>query len=81
MVSDELYQTSNIALLCEEIISTMVAAKEFSGIHAQTEISMREWQSESQTPSIPLVNSVLDFESREWNFKVQPGKPIRPLEP
>jgi signal transduction histidine kinase len=72
-LSNELYQISNVALLCEEIVYGMMAAKEFQGI------------TESSSPQKPLnhknspdsqVQIILDFEHRDWNYRIQSGEVV-----
>jgi hypothetical protein len=77
-VSNELYHTSNIALLCENIINGMMAANEYRG-------------NRSSDPSIPVVprrqssqidraavNIILDIDHHDWDFRVQAGEIMTP---
>jgi hypothetical protein len=74
-LSNELYQCSDVAILCEEIIYGMMAANEFTGI------------TESSSPHKPVsftsghshdsqVHIILDFEHRNWKYRIQSGECI-----
>ncbi len=79
-IPNELYQETNLALLCEDIVNGMIAANEFRGagsgdvaIPAMNENSRKI--PESLDPHSP-IEIILDIESREWEYKIQPGMPF-----
>ncbi|KAL2074846.1 hypothetical protein VTL71DRAFT_8625 [Oculimacula yallundae] len=75
-IANELYQMTNLALLCEDIVNGMIAANEYRG-PAKSPLPMS-----SATPQVGLKDSkdqpkrlevVLDIEDRKWEYNVQPG--------
>lgn len=70
-LSNELYQNTDVALLCEEIVYGMMAAKEFQGI---TESSSPYKLASHKHASDAQVHIILDFEQRDWNYRIQSGK-------
>ena len=78
-ISNELYQNTNIALLCEDIVNGMIAANEFRGSgssdHARSnssELLSRNHQLSHDLHHHPL-EVIVDIEKGDWDFKVQPG--------
>jgi signal transduction histidine kinase/CheY-like chemotaxis protein len=72
-LSNELDNVSNVALLCEDIVNGIIAAREFGGIQATMPYSQPIEQSNPMNGYDQQVEIILDFEDRDWNFKVQPG--------
>ncbi len=72
-LSNELYQCSDVALLFEEIVYGMMAAKEFTGI---TESSSPHKLSSphSSHSHDSQVHIILDFEHRNWRYRIQSGE-------
>lgn len=74
-ISNELDNVSNVALLCEDIVCGVMAARNFgvgdSSGRRESEIS-QPTTAVTPPPSEP-VTIILDFENRDWNFLVQPG--------
>jgi signal transduction histidine kinase len=79
-VANELYQVTNLALLCEDVIEGMVAANSFrandaSLVHStisglnQSEPQGSNWSEQRQQLEI-----VVDIENRDWDFRVEAGK-------
>lgn len=73
-VSNELYQVTNLALLCEDVVEGMVAANGFRGsslgdssIPGSGRANLIDVQQEA-----PL-EVVIDFEKRDWDFRVEAG--------
>lgn len=71
-LSNELYQASNIAVLCEEIVYGLMAANEFQGMPDSS--SPRKAQTPISDSHDCHVHIILDFERRDWNYKIQTGK-------
>jgi signal transduction histidine kinase/CheY-like chemotaxis protein len=74
-LSNELDNISNVALICEDIVNGIMAAREFSSLADSTSLA-RHGFSQPHDPHPPHESSVeiiLDFEKRDWNFKIQPG--------
>jgi hypothetical protein len=73
-ISNELYQTTNLALLCEDVVNGMIMAGEFRGA-ASTEISndVSNDLGTSQNPPLSAVEIILDIEHQDWDFRVQAG--------
>jgi hypothetical protein len=79
--SNELYHNANVAFLCENIVSGIMAAREFHGIidpnipAAWLSAPLSNDDRVTNGPSISEpVEIILDFEQRDWNFKIQAGK-------
>lgn len=78
LLSNELDQTANVALLCEDIVDGIIAARGFGG---NDDFDPRfgkdsKWQHESMRllpASDSRVEIVLDFQNRDWDFQFQPG--------
>jgi hypothetical protein len=80
-ISNELYQVTNLALLCEDIINGMIAANEFRNsagsdpylpLHSASSLETSLQPHEGH----PLVEIIVDIERRDWLFNVQPGMPF-----
>ena len=78
-ISNELYQDTNVALLCEDIVNGMIAANEFRGTGSpdaprsiSSELLSRNHQHSHDLHHHPL-KVIVDIEKRDWDFKVQPG--------
>jgi len=74
-LSNELDNISNVALICEDIVNGIMAAREFGSLGDSTSIAPHG-SSQPHHPRPPHESSVeiiLDFEKRDWNFKIQPG--------
>jgi hypothetical protein len=78
-ISNELYQDTNVALLCEDIVNGMIAANEFHGTSSSdpsfsiaSEFLTRNDQRPPSIHHAPL-EIIVDIEQRDWDFKVQPG--------
>lgn len=69
-LSNELDNISNVALLCEDIVNGIMAAREFSSLGDSNGRSSEE---DARPAYDNPVEIILDFENRDWNFKVQPG--------
>lgn len=80
-ISNELYQTANLALLCEDLINGMIAAGEWAG-SADTSIPVssnrRDMRRISHNHTRHSVEVILDIEHFDWDsgFKVQAGKSL-----
>lgn len=77
-VSSQLYQATNLALLCESVVEGMVAANSFRG-NSLNDVPLPS-MSESLPPrrhQEPQHNSnleiILDIEERDWDYKVEAG--------
>lgn len=76
MISNELYRTCDIALLCEETVNGLIAATEYqkvAGAARQPNTKDAPNGTSDSAPPQDFVQVILDFESIDWNFKVQPG--------
>lgn len=74
-ISNELLQVSNIALLTEEIINGMIAASEYQHAHlsSTTSHSGTARSLASKKRDEHPIEVIVDIESRDWDFVVQPG--------
>jgi hypothetical protein len=79
-ISNELYQDTNVALLCEDIVNGMIAANEFRGT-GSPDLSL-PISSKSQNGQRPLgihhppLEVTVDIEKRDWDFKIQAGRSL-----
>ncbi|KAH7360859.1 M3EW, histidine kinase-group I protein [Rhexocercosporidium sp. MPI-PUGE-AT-0058] len=76
-ISNELYQMTNLALLCEDLVNGMIAAKEYRGtvdtspgISNGTMSQVARQQNQDQQNPLEII---LDIEHRDWEYNVQPG--------
>lgn len=79
-ISNELYRTTNLALLCEDLVNGMIVAGEFRGAEStdipttvSTDLSAQESPRSLPQRSLSAVEIILDIEHQEWDFKVQAG--------
>jgi signal transduction histidine kinase len=77
-ISNELYQTTDLALLCEDLVNGMIAAGEWAGsadtsIPISNDYSRRNLHRLSHHRSRDAVEIIMDIEHYEWEFKVQAG--------
>jgi signal transduction histidine kinase len=72
-LSNELYQCSDVALLCEEIVYGMMAAKEFTGV-MESSSAHRPGSYHSGHSHDSRVHIILDFEHRNWKYRIQSGE-------
>jgi hypothetical protein len=79
-ISNELYQDTNIALLCEDIVNGMIAANEFRGTGANDPALPMSSELLSRIKAQPRgahhkpLEVIVEIEKRDWEFKIQPGK-------
>ncbi|RKF59864.1 hypothetical protein OnM2_056028 [Erysiphe neolycopersici] len=78
-ISNELVRTTNLALLCEDIIHGMMAANEYRASGSQ-DISLPYISQFGSRSVQPVVNKshtrleiIMDFEIRDWVYNVQAG--------
>ncbi|KAK0100382.1 hypothetical protein ONS96_007662 [Cadophora gregata f. sp. sojae] len=76
-ISNELYQMTNLALLCEDIVNGMIAAKEYRGtgdasLPGSNGTTSQFGRSVAAGPQKQL-EIILDIEHRDWEYNVQPG--------
>jgi hypothetical protein len=79
-IANELYQVTNVALLCEDIVNGMIAANEYRG--TSTGSSSLPVSNEILSPYQPQAHHghrtplpiIIDIENRDWEFKVQAGQ-------
>ncbi|KAG4441077.1 hypothetical protein IFR05_003431 [Cadophora sp. M221] len=76
-ISNELYQKTNLALLCEDIVNGMIAANGYRGngdgslaISNGTISSVGRQQDRAKQKQLEIT---LDIEHRDWDYNVQPG--------
>jgi signal transduction histidine kinase/CheY-like chemotaxis protein len=67
--STELSQVSNVALLCEEVIHGMLAANEYLTMADSTLLP----KAQTSLTDESQVHVILDFEHRDWNYRIQTG--------
>lgn len=75
-ITNELYQMTNLALLCEDIVNGMIAANEYRG----TGDASLPGSGVTTQPGQPgnadhhkRLEIILDIEHRDWQYNVQPG--------
>lgn len=78
-ISNELVRTTNLALLCEDIIHGMMAANEYRASGSQ-DISLPFSSQFGSRTAQPVSNKlhtrleiIMDFENRDWVYNVQAG--------
>ena len=76
--TSQLYQVTNLALLCETAIEGLIAANPFQAnslddgtMSSFSEASPVERRDKERLRGKPEI--VLDLEDREWNYKVEAG--------
>ena len=74
-ISNELDNVSNVALLCEDIVCGVMAARNFGvgDSSGRRESAISQPTTAVTPPPAEPVTIILDFENRDWNFLVQPG--------
>ena len=79
-IGNELYQVTNLALLCEDIVNGMIAANEYRGTGTEyaaaplsSEVLSQDSRRTSRSPHHVPVDIIIDIERRDWEFKVQAG--------
>lgn len=74
-ISNELDNVSNVALLCEDIVCGVMAARNFGvgDSSGRRESAISQPTTAVIPPPAEPVTIILDFENRDWNFLVQPG--------
>lgn len=76
-LSNELQHTANVALLCEDIVSGIMAARDFGGMGDSNDDGSQDYTQQhgsfSLNPHDHPVEIILDFEDRDWEFKINPG--------
>ncbi|PMD36870.1 hypothetical protein L207DRAFT_90676 [Hyaloscypha variabilis F] len=78
-ISNELYQDTNVALLCEDIVNGMIAANEFRNTSSNDPLlpNSGELISRHDQRAHRLRHSeievIIDIEKRDWDFRVQAG--------
>ncbi|CZS95843.1 related to nik-1 protein (Os-1p protein) [Rhynchosporium graminicola] len=68
-ISNELYQMTNLALLCEDIVNGMIAANEYRGTSDKTNVTTQP-QNKDRSKRLEVI---LDIEHKNWEYNVQPG--------
>lgn len=82
-ISNELYQMTNLALLCEDVVNGMIAADKFRGnVDPSLPISITssqvgQQQNQSQEKRLEII---LDIEHRDWDYDVQPGMSLKGIQ-
>ncbi|KFY25471.1 hypothetical protein V493_04610 [Pseudogymnoascus sp. VKM F-4281 (FW-2241)] len=69
--SNELDLTANVALLCERVIDGLIATRDYTGVGNQDTTS--DPDSSRDALCAPPVEVILDFEDRDWMFRIIPG--------
>ncbi|KAE9378835.1 hypothetical protein N431DRAFT_148177 [Stipitochalara longipes BDJ] len=78
-ISNELYQDTNVALLCEDIVNGMIAANEFRNTSSNDPLLPNSADLLSRNDQRPHrlrhseIDVIIDIEKRDWDFKVQAG--------
>lgn len=72
-LKSELEGISNVALLCEDIVNGIMAAREFGTLSASNNAHQASHGFDVSHNYYSAVEIILDFENRDWDFKVQPG--------
>lgn len=74
MVTNELYHTTNVALLCEDIINGMIIANEFRGAEIDPSVDSTPGGIARSPDNCANVRVVLDIEHLNWDFRLQAGR-------
>ncbi|KFY34081.1 hypothetical protein V494_07075 [Pseudogymnoascus sp. VKM F-4513 (FW-928)] len=69
--SNELDLTANVALLCERVVDGLIATRGYTGVG--NEDTKADPDSPKAAPYAHPVEVILDFEDRDWMFKIIPG--------
>lgn len=69
----ELEGISNVALLCEDIVNGIMAAREFGTLSASNSAHRASHDLDPSRGGYNAVEIILDFQNRDWDFKIQPG--------
>jgi len=77
-ISNELYQSANLALLCEDLVNGMIAAAEWGGspdpsVPMSNDVSQRNPHQLNHRRRRDAVEIIMDIEHYDWDFKVQAG--------
>lgn len=77
-ISNELCRVTNLALLCEEIVTSMIAAGGYRGpsnpsVSVSNGVSSHSLSDQTKDEH-KRVETVLDMEHREWDYVIQAGK-------
>ena len=70
--SNELDLTANVALLCERVVDGLVATRGYTGVGNQDTTADPDSPHDAAPYAHP-VEIILDFEDRDWMFKIIPG--------
>ncbi|EDN97608.1 hypothetical protein SS1G_12461 [Sclerotinia sclerotiorum 1980 UF-70] len=76
--SSELHQVTNVALLCEDTINGMIAANHFRSVAPMYNLALSNGSTNdknniSPNESAAPLQIILDFEMRDWTYKVHAG--------
>ncbi|TGO51750.1 hypothetical protein BCON_0155g00340 [Botryotinia convoluta] len=76
--SSELHQVTNVALLCEDTINGMIAANHFRSVAPMYNLALSNGSPKKKTGLSSDVTAaplqiILDFEMRDWTYKVHAG--------
>lgn len=69
--SSELDLTANVALLCERVVDGLIATRGYTGLG--NEDTTADPDSPHDVPYAHPIEIILDFEDRNWMFKIIPG--------
>ncbi|KAG9236744.1 M3EW, histidine kinase-group I protein [Amylocarpus encephaloides] len=70
-VSNELYQVTNLALLCEDLINGMIAANEYNTAPTRSgDLSIHISHQQQLRSQLAII---LDIEGGDWEFTIQAG--------
>ncbi|QSZ34751.1 hypothetical protein DSL72_007609 [Monilinia vaccinii-corymbosi] len=76
--SSELHRVTNVALLCEDTINGMIAANHFRSVASTYSFALSNGSPSkkdgiSSSGATAPLQIILDFEMRDWNYKVHAG--------
>ena len=73
-ISNELYRTTNLASLYEDLVNGMIVAREFrEGRYTDIYNIVPNDLETSLKPPLSAVEIILDIEHQDWDFRVQAG--------
>lgn len=77
-ISNELFEVSNVAVLCEDIVNGMIAANEYTSEHVgmsreHSDGILNDGVKPAKQRESHHVAVVLDIETRPWNYRIQSG--------